>query len=121
MKLITILDWPDVPPSLNRNGRSHPMVQYRIKRRLENDFGVLMMEAQLPRRLELVEARAKLRFPVRRKRDEGNFRWLLEKALGDALMATGRLEDDTPDHYRFFAVQFDEEIGPKRTIIVLTY
>ncbi|HEX4305299.1 MAG TPA: hypothetical protein VHZ54_04630 [Solirubrobacterales bacterium] len=31
---------------------------------------------------------------------------MLEKALGDALVEGGWLADDTPDHYRFGAVDF---------------
>lgn len=121
VKELAILEWADVPPSLNRQGRVHPMKQARLKRQLEDVLFVLLLEAKVPRGLASVEARAKLRFPVRRRRDEGNFRWLLEKALGDVLQAGGWLEDDTPDQYRFFGLEFEDELGPRRTTVVLTF
>jgi hypothetical protein len=45
-------------------------------------------------------------FPDRIRRDQGNFRYFIEKALGDALVAGGWLEfgglaDDDWDHYEF--------------------
>jgi hypothetical protein len=59
-------------------------------------------------------------FTLRRDRDEGNFRFFLEKALGDALQNGGWLKNDTPDQYRFSTVDF--EIGDqKRTIIRIDY
>jgi hypothetical protein len=33
--------------------------------------------------------------------DQGNFRYFIEKALGDALVAGGWLADDDWDHYEF--------------------
>ena len=55
------------------------------------------MEQRVPRGLASVKAKATIRFKQRRRRDEGNFRALLEKALGDVLQAGGYLTDDTPD------------------------
>ena len=49
-----------------------------------------------------------LRFPARRRRDSGNYRVMLEKALGDALVEGGWLPDDTPEHYEFGGVTFTE-------------
>ncbi len=77
------------------------------------------MAAKVPRGLHHVTANALLRFPTRRRRDEGNFRWLLEKALGDALQNGGWLPDDTPEFYLFGRCQFDPEPGPARTIVTI--
>jgi hypothetical protein len=106
----------DTPPSLNVvAGRRWDWV--KAKRRWQTDLGVLLMAEQLPRHLHRVEASAVLTFPTRRRRDEGNFRSLLEKSLGDALVEGGWLDDDTPDRYRFGVVTFAE--GAARTTIAL--
>jgi hypothetical protein len=68
-----------------------------------------------------VTVKAKMRFPDKRRRDEGNFRMVIEKALGDALVGGGYISDDTPDKYRFLGVEFDEEKGPKEMTLTLDY
>jgi hypothetical protein len=40
-------------------------------------------------------------FPDTGRRDQGNYRVILEKALGDALVTGGWLRDDSWDHYEF--------------------
>ena len=113
------LVYADVPPSLNRVGtRGSHWAVTSAKARWHSIFAVLLVEARLPRHLDVVEASAVLRFPTRRRRDEGNFRWLIEKALGDALVPRW-LPDDTPDRYRFFGVEFDPERGPRRTTLTV--
>lgn len=115
------LVWNDVPPSLNEAGRSHPKAQGRIKKALQEVLEGHLMASGLPRDLSLVEAWAHLRFPVDRGRDEGNFRWMLEKALGDALTNGRWLPNDTADEFRFYLLRFDKEPGPARTIVTLRY
>lgn len=104
------------PPSLNRiAGRRWDFV--REKRRWQTDLGLLLMAEATPRGLARVEASAVLTFPTKRRRDEGNFRTLLEKALGDALVEGGWLPDDTPDRFTFGAVTF--ATGAARTTLEL--
>lgn len=110
---------PYTPPSLNRSGRAHPKAQHRIKTALQRDLEVLLLEAKVPRPVTSVFATAVMRFPTVRRRDEGNHRWLLEKALGDALVNGGWLSDDTPLYYRFGRVAFSPAQGPCVTIIQL--
>jgi len=106
------------PPSLNViAGRGSRFEFASAKRRWQSDFGVLLMAEAVPRGLERVEASAVLSFPTRRRRDEGNYRTLLEKALGDALVEGGWLPDDTPDRFRFGRVRFAE--GGLRTDLEL--
>lgn len=110
------------PVSLNQGGmRAHHLKQYRLKHGLQRDLEALLMAERLPRGMRYVTASASLRFPVRRRRDEGNFRWLLEKALGDALVNGGWLPDDTPANYRFATVTFEPEPGPPRTMLSLIW
>lgn len=113
----------DVPPSLNQVGsRGHWRRFHGLKKAWQNDVGLLLMAERVPRGLERVEATARLVFPQARRRDEGNFRALLEKVVGDALVAGAFLPDDTPELYRFGAVTFDVEPGVrKRTEITITY
>lgn len=106
------------PPSLNViAGRGSRFAFSRAKRRWQTELGMLLLAERLPRDLEHVEASAVLTFPTRRRRDEGNFRTLIEKSLGDVLVEGGWLADDTPDRYRFAAVTFAH--GHPRTTLRL--
>lgn len=110
----------ETPPSLNRiAGRGSRHAFGSAKRRWQRDLGMLLLAERVPRGLQRVEASALITFPTRRRRDEGNYRALLEKALGDALVEGRWLPDDTPNHYRFGAVTFAE--GSPRTVIELRW
>ena len=107
----------DTPPSLNvLAGNRWPWI--KAKRRWQSDLETLLMAERLPRGLHRIEATALLTFPSSRRRDEGNYRALLEKSLGDALVAGGWLPDDTPEHFTFGAVTF--ALGAARTTVDLT-
>jgi hypothetical protein len=116
------------PPSLNQNGTSisagagHRF--RRAKKELENDLGMLFVSARRrmpqPWPVDFLRVEATLRFPTRRRRDEGNYRALLEKSAGDAAQYVGLLEDDTPELFEFGSLRFDPELGPRRTILHLT-
>jgi hypothetical protein len=109
----------DVPPSLNTVATSHWRKYGRIKKAWQGYCeGALMAEA-VPRRLKAVKAKAILTFPQDRRRDEGNFRFFVEKALGDALTNGGWLADDTAEQYTFGAIEFEK--GRKRTTIRLEF
>lgn len=121
------------PPSLNRVGGSGSWRTWnRHKKAWQADVEVWLMlmtaEMTLPPRLEHVDASVRLRFPVRRRRDTGNFQALLEKAIGDALVGDpkvweqGRwLPDDTPEYYAFTGLEFEPEPGPAKTQITFVY
>jgi len=79
------------------------------------------MEREVPRRLKRVDVNATLRFKQRRRRDEGNFRVILEKACGDALVEGGWLPDDTAGLYRFGRVQLMAPVQRPETILILDY
>jgi hypothetical protein len=118
---ITTIELPSVPESYNKTRYAHWSVAYRAASRLREDIGYLLLASNLPRHLASVEAEAVLIFPTKRKRDEGNFRTPLEKALGDALTQGGFLEDDTPDQYRFGGLTFSPERGGPASIITLRW
>lgn len=107
------------PPSLNAFGSGDRRRYHRMKKALQEDLGNLLMYEKVPRGLRVVTASAVLRFPTRRGRDEGNYRFLIEKALGDALEKGGWLPNDTPEHYTFGRVHFDPATGPAKTTIFM--
>jgi N6-adenosine-specific RNA methylase IME4 len=76
-----------VPPSLNEvGGRGGRTAFHRFKKLYQGLFEEQLMAEQargtMPSRVDEVVARGLLVFTVRRDRDEGNYRTLLEKALG---------------------------------------
>jgi Holliday junction resolvase RusA-like endonuclease len=118
------LEWDDCPPSMNAKasgyGANHHVAS-RTKRTWEGVMMAMLLKAKLPKDLAWVRVNMELRFPDKRRRDEGNFRMVVEKALGDVMQRMGYISDDTPDIYRFGSVTFDPEKGPKRMILTLDY
>lgn len=118
--MIAQLHLPGTPPSLNATGASRSWQRfYREKKKWQGFCIIALLEMKVPKGAARVEATAKLRFPTTRRRDEGNFRVVLEKALGDALQLHGTIADDTPDQFSFGKVTFDEEKGEGLTIVEL--
>jgi hypothetical protein len=114
------------PRSMNatpgKGTRGAAQARHKAKRALQADLVKLLQAANVPRPIPGARARAtaELLFPTLRRRDEGNYRTALEKALGDALApapskeerelglepALVWLPDDTPAHFTFGAVTF---------------
>lgn len=110
----------DVPPSFNETRYAHWRVASREKKKWQGIFELLLLQQKVPRGVGYVEAEARLRFPVRRRRDEGNFRTPIEKALGDALVNGRWILDDTEDFFRMGAVSL-VDVGPLRTEVTLAW
>ena len=109
------------PRSYNGSRYQHWTTTRREHQTLSKHIMLALIEAQVPRKpVPRIEATAVLRFPTRRRRDTGNFRTPLEKALGDCLQEFGTLADDTPDQYEFGWLRFTESTGPNQTLIYLT-
>jgi len=116
------LSIPGTPPSLNQIGfHSHWSKGRKAKQDWEQWLQIALLEQRVPKGLSSVAARATIRFKQRRRRDEGNHRTLIEKALGDVLVSGGWLPDDTPEHYRFGAVELLAPCERAETILVLDY
>lgn len=120
------IEIPRTPPSLNENAGGHAKGKASFakakkdwQRELEQEL--MAAGANLPRGCAMVEVTAALRFGTKRPRDEGNFRALLEKALGDALVNGRWLIDDTADRFRFPRLEIEEEKGKARTTLELTW
>lgn len=119
--MLTRLEIPGAtPPSVNKvGGRGSWQTWNRHKKWWQEQIGVSLMVTINPKReLTLpVLVDAVLWFPSSRRRDEGNFRALLEKSCGDALVTGGWIEDDTPDHYLFRGIKFMK--GERSTVLLL--
>lgn len=110
----------DTPPSFNAVGHTgNRWAWTKAKKDWQATIEMALMVAGVPRGLGNVVARAELHFPTNRRRDEGNYRTLLEKCLGDALVNGRWLKDDTPEFFRFDRILF--ALGArKETILILT-
>lgn len=113
------LSYSDVPPSLNRMATrgSHWKVTSAKRRWQAILTDLLTYDAGTPQApYGRVCASAVLSFPVTRRRDSGNFSWLLEKALGDALVPQW-IVDDTAERFSFAGVTFTS--GAPETALTL--
>ena len=104
------LELPGVtPPSLNRVGsRGAQQAWHRHKKWWQEQIGMALLVEVRPRR-ELttpVLVDAVLWFRTRCNRDEGNFRSLLEKSTGDALVEGGWIPDDSAVYFQFRHITF---------------
>ena len=118
LEVEAVMTYPDTPPSFNAIGHSGSRWKWtRAKKDWQENMEVLLMAGKVPRGLRKVTARAVLSFPTKRRRDTVNYRTILEKCLGDALVNGRWLEDDTPNEFVFIGVTFAE--GPKQTKLIL--
>lgn len=100
-----VIDLPWIPPSLNQLRGEHWSRTARRRKDQKSDVRTLLLaEGFQPTAAVRAEAVAMTRSSTRK--DEGNFRSELEKVVGDALVQGGWLPDDTPEHFRFGAVEF---------------
>lgn len=94
------------PPSMNAGGSGHNRFDFQaIKGAWQARILEGLRETSLPKGLAWVMVEARCCFPDRARRDQGNFRWMFEKAMGDALKKGGYLADDDWDHYEFGNLQ----------------
>lgn len=93
------------PPSMNiqmqASGRKARFAYQNVKDAWQEQLYRLLSASGLPRGLDAVLAEGQMCFPDRRRRDQGNFRYMLEKALGDALVEGDYIADDDWQHYSF--------------------
>jgi Holliday junction resolvase RusA-like endonuclease len=114
----------NLPPSMNdkRSGYgSNHFAANRTKKQWEGLLFAAILQAKPPKPLPgPVEATAVLIVPTRRRRDEGNFRMVLEKSLGDVLQKMGYIPDDTPEFFTFAGLEFEYQKGMRETRVTLT-
>jgi hypothetical protein len=107
------------PPSMNLLGSGNQFVYQAHKKAWQEALVERLGAVDLPRPLGRVVAEGEVTFSDRRKRDQGNHRFFLEKALGDALVEGGWLLDDDWARYEFGNLTAAFEKGVSRTRLVL--
>jgi hypothetical protein len=108
------------PPSVNGFLRAHWTRYDRAKAKWGEMCLDALTRAETPRgEWAGVLAEGMVTFPTRIKRDQGNHRFMLEKALGDALVSYGALPDDDWARYEFGNLQSRYERGVSRVEVML--
>lgn len=118
-KAKTAVEHYGYPPSLNALGDGNRFAYRAMKEAWQRRIVELLEQTDLPRPLDHVLAEGVLVVPDRARRDQGNHRFLLEKALGDALTAGGWLEDDDWARYEFGGLQAVYDKGVSRMRVML--
>jgi hypothetical protein len=107
------------PPSLNVLGSGNQWA-FQAHKKAWQTLLIEQLEASgLPRGLSHVLVEGHCTFPDRHRRDQGNHRFMLEKAMGDALVAGGWLEDDDWSRYEFGGLAAAYEKGVSRTRLMV--
>jgi hypothetical protein len=75
-----------LPPSINEAVGKDRMTYLRAKEAWHRVLGEGLVRCGLPRGLESVQVEMRVGVPIYREQDEGNRRWLVEKAFGDTLV-----------------------------------
>jgi hypothetical protein len=107
------------PKSINVFGSGNPRLYWEMKRRWSAILLPLLRGSGMPLGLSRVMVDGELTFPDRGRRDQGNFRVVLEKALGDTLTAGGWLEDDDWSRYEFGNLTANYQKGVSATRLMI--
>jgi hypothetical protein len=107
------------PPSLNVLGSGSQFGYINMKKAWQALLTEALERSGLPKGLQHVLVEGHCTFPDRHRRDQGNHRFMLEKALGDALVAGGWLEDDDWTRYEFGGLAAAYEKGVSRTRLMV--
>lgn len=101
-------------------GSGNAMVYANLKSKWQEFLGAALDASGLPKNLAKVYAEGEITFPDRRDdRDQGNFRVVIEKALGDALEERGYIWRDDWTRYEFGQLTMRISPGESATRIVL--
>jgi hypothetical protein len=107
------------PPSVNPLGSGDMRAYQAQKQQWESLLSDLLAASDLPKGLAHVLVEGEATFPTRAPRDQGNHRFMLEKALGDALERGGWIENDDWSRYEFGNLTASYEKGVSATRLVL--
>jgi hypothetical protein len=107
------------PQSMNVGGSGNQMAFQSQKKMWQGLWIDRFREAGLPRPLGSVRVEGLLCFPDRRERDQGNFRYMLEKSIGDALQEGGWLDRDDWSRYEFGNLRRTYQKGVAYTLLRL--
>lgn len=112
-------DHHGAPPSMNTLGSGNQFAYQAAKKLWQQRLIVLLEASELPRPLGRVMVEGRVCFPDRIRRDQGNHRFFLEKALGDALTEGGWLADDDWTRYSFGDLAATYEKGESWTRLIV--
>lgn len=105
--------------SLNQFGKNKSSYVYNQAKQLwQLELRRLLTEAEMPV-CERVQVMGLMCFPDQRDRDQGNYRYFIEKALGDALQAGGWLANDKWDYFEFGQLDKTYQKGQQWTTLRL--
>jgi hypothetical protein len=107
------------PPSLSVMDTNGAWVYSAYKKAWTALLFEQLQQTGLPQGLEHVLVEGECTFPDRRRRDQGNHRFMVEKAMGDALTTGGYLEDDDWSRYEFGGLAQRYEKGVSRTRLLV--
>lgn len=107
-------------PSLNQFGKNKSGFVYNdAKREWQKVWIALLFGAGLPTGLSRVYVEGRMSFGDNIQRDQGNFRYFLEKALGDALQQGGWLAGDHWGVFEFGQLSREDTPGEKWTELLV--
>jgi hypothetical protein len=115
----THADHLGAPPSMNVLGSGNRFAYQAMKKAWQEVLTGALERVELPRGLSHVLVEGQCTFPDRDVRDQGNHRFMLEKAMGDALVAGGWLPDDAWEFYEFGGLAAVYEKGVSRTRLMV--
>ena len=108
------------PQSLNAAASQSTRFAYdNQKKAWQERLTKLLKESGLPKGLVAVRARGQVCFPDRRDRDQGNYRFLIEKALGDALEEGDWISNDDWTRYQFGDLEYAYDKGQSWTALTI--
>lgn len=107
------------PESFNVFASSGWSVYQTAKKRWATVLTPLLEEAGMPKGLAGVMVEGEATFPDRAARDQGNYRVILEKALGDVLQEGGWITSDDWTRYSFGDLAYRYERGVSRTRLMI--
>lgn len=105
--------------SLQALGSGNQFVYQNMKKGWQDALTLALEQSGLPLNLDRVLVEGVMCFPERRRRDQGNHRFIVEKALGDALHAGGWLADDDWSHYEFGGLAYRHAPGESWTRLMI--
>ena len=108
------------PQSLNAEASQSTRFAYgNQKKAWQARLTKLLEDSGLPKGLVAVHVRGQVCFPDRTKRDQGNHRFLVEKALGDALEKGGWISNDDWTRYQFGNLDYAYDKGQSWTALTI--
>ena len=105
--------------SLNALGSGNQFAYQNMKKGWQDALTLALEASGLPRGLGRVLVEGVMCFPDRKRRDQGNHRFVVEKALGDALVDGGWLPDDSWAFYEFGGLAHTYVKGESWTRLIL--